>query len=136
VWLTAAIALLVAMAWVMASPAQQRGEQTQRPTRELFEERVPGVLVRVTHRTSASPDLSVQIWDLLVAPGERSEALVLPGAAVVSVRSGEATLVIAGEARRATIGTSHGVAEGAEIHIDNRESDARLAARAIVVSRR
>jgi hypothetical protein len=136
VWLPAAIALLVAMALVMASPAQQPREQTQRPTQELFEERAPGVLVRVTHRTSASPGLSVQIWDLLVAPGKRSGAVVLPGAAVVSVRSGEATLVIDSEARRVAIGTSLGVAEGAEIHIDNRESDARFAARAIVVSRR
>lgn len=93
----------------------------------------PGLLVRNTYRAPAEGALQVEIWDLLVGPGSRSEAARLPGAAVLEVRTGSGTALVDGESSELSLGATLLIGEEAEVAFDN-PGEGPLSMRAILIS--
>ncbi|WP_091784204.1 hypothetical protein [Paraburkholderia steynii] len=78
---------------------------------------------------------SITVWDLLVGPGQKTATFTLPGAAVLSISSGQGIVTAANAAHEVSSGQTTVVDEGAEIQIENRTAGAGLMIRATLVGR-
>ena len=99
--------------------------------RNAFKPLVPGLLVRTRYVAEGRP--AVEIWDLMVGPGRKSEKARLPGAAVLEVRSGRGMLRAA-KSTELRIGVSQALAEGENFSLVNTDPEAPLILRATVIS--
>jgi hypothetical protein len=98
--------------------------------RNAFKQLVPGLLVHTRYVAEGRP--AVEIWDLMVGPGRKSEKARLPGAAVLEVRSGRGMLRAA-KPIELRIGASQALAEGEDFSIVNTDPEAPLILRATVI---
>ncbi len=98
--------------------------------RNAFKQLVPGLLVRTRYVAEGRP--AVEIWDLLVGPGQKSEKARLPGAAVLEVRSGRGMLR-AGKPTELRIGASLALAENEDFSLANTDPEAPLILRATII---
>jgi len=98
--------------------------------RNAFKQLVPGLLVRTRYVAEGRP--AVEIWDLLVGPGRKSEKARLPGAAVLEVRSGRG-LLRAAKPVELRIGSARALAEDEEFTLVNTDPEAPLILRATVL---
>jgi hypothetical protein len=131
-----------------------RNQQTQAPAQPLPEKPQPGpqalssytpadpytefasnLLLRKAY-TVDDAGMAIEIWDLMVGPGKKSSNARLPGAAVLEVRSGQAAITVAGQAREVRMGTTFSLDEGAEFSIENRTPNDAVRIRATVIRRR
>lgn len=112
-----------------AVPAQAQEVQQ----RESFSQFVPGMLARVRYEAPATGPFQVQIWDLLVGPGLRSDPALLPGAGVLEVRSGSGVLTFDSQEVPLQPGTVVSVPEGARLSLENGDEVQGLAIRAVVI---
>ena len=102
---------------------------------ETYQETTPGLLSRPAFKADAG-DTTVEIIDLLVGPGRRSEPMVLSGGALLDVQGGTATLLVDGKGQSVQPGKVVPIAPNRRIAIDNSRSERSLVARLIVLSRR
>jgi hypothetical protein len=111
---------------------------TQPPTQAegMFRQYAPGLLARVNYQADAPGQYRVALWDLLVGPGKTADAVKLPGAAVVEVRSGSGRAVIDSKARDITGGATFAVDEGSSLALANGSSELALALRVTLISAR
>ena len=106
-------------------------------TREtMYRQYTEGLLARTAYTADAGGGLRVELWDLLVGPGKATRPFKLPGAAVLEIRSGQATVAIGGKEQRVTIGTPLSADEDSEIVLVNANADIPLSIRAIVITAR
>jgi len=96
---------------------------------------VPGLMVRTLYVAETRGPNPITVWDLLVGPGQKTATFTLPGAAVLSISSGQGIVTAAGAAREVSTGQTTVVDEGAEIQIENRTAGAGLMIRATLVGR-
>jgi len=99
-----------------------------------YRQLVPGLLARSRFTTDATGNRRVELWDLLVGPGLRSGAAMLPGAAVLEVRGGTGRIVIAGKEQDLRSGTTLTVPEQASFQLVNTRTDLGLSIRATVIA--
>lgn len=135
--LLGAVAGLLQLQPTAAPPHAQEVQEQEiaTPSRPLFEQYASGLLVRKTYRPDVPGPLALEIWDLRVGPGKKSEPLSLPGAAVLEVRFGEGLIFIDGRVQETRMGASLAIPEGAQFWVDNGRSERAFAARAILISR-
>jgi mannose-6-phosphate isomerase-like protein (cupin superfamily) len=74
------------------------------------------------------------MWDLLVGPGGKTDAVSLPGSAVLEVRSGAGLVTIDGKPQAVRMGSTFAIDEGSKFSIDNGQQHGPLSIRAIVIS--
>ena len=106
------------------SPAQ--------PYRQLAQ----GLLAQTIYTADADGPFAIEVWDLIVGPGQRSEPAALPGAAIFEIRSGTGRVTVAERDREAKMGATFSIAEGERFTIVNGSPDQALTIRVTVVRAR
>jgi hypothetical protein len=125
----------VASTLFLAGPLQGQAV-TQPPAQRdgLFHQYAPGLLARVNYEAESTGRYRIALWDLMVGPGKASDPVVLPGGAVVEVRSGRGRAVINGQAREITGGVAFAVHQGSTLAFGNGRDDLALSLRVTVIS--
>jgi hypothetical protein len=100
-----------------------------------FRQLAPGLLSRSVFKSAAGDKLAVEILDLMVGPGQSSEAITLSGAALLDVQGGEATLLVDGKAQRVQAGGVVPLAQSQQLAINNSRAQRSFVARLILLSR-
>jgi hypothetical protein len=83
-----------------------------------------------------APGIEVELWDLLVGPGMITDALILPGAGILQVRSGAAKLAVEQGSQDIRLGQTIPIHEGQNLRIDNSGSSNALILRATLIRTR
>jgi hypothetical protein len=109
-------------------------EEAAAPASE-FRQLAPGLLSRSVFKSAAGDKLAVEIFDLMVGPGQSSEAITLSGAALLDVQGGQATLLVDGKAQRVQAGGVVPLAQSQQLAIDNSRAQRSFVARLILLSR-
>jgi hypothetical protein len=78
-----------------------------------------GLLVRTIFQTDGPQGTRIRIQDFLVAPGQTTVNVSLPGAAVVEVRSGNGSIVVRERREEITSGRTVSISEGESFAIEN-----------------
>lgn len=95
-----------------------------------------GLLAQTVYTADADGPFAIEVWDLIVGPGQRSESAALPGAAVLEIRSGTGKVTVAGRDRETPTGAALSIAEGERFTIVNGSPEQALTIRATVVRAR
>jgi hypothetical protein len=95
-----------------------------------------GLLAQTAYVADADGPFAVELWDLIVGPGQRSEPATLPGGAVFEIRSGTGRVTVAGQDREAPMGATFSIPEGQPFTVVNGSADQALTIRATVVRAR
>lgn len=117
---------------LVVHPAQAQRPQQPAPT-EMLTQYAPGVLAKTSFRATTRDALAIEIWDLVVGPGKRSERFLLPGGAVLEVKSGRGSVDVAGKSNDVRLGSVISVAERDSLALTNNDPEASLVLRAVVV---
>jgi hypothetical protein len=132
-WLVLGAGLIAVLAVLLATgPA--RAQVTAPPDASL-KQVAPGLLGRPIYTAEApAAAYRVQVWELLVGPGRRSEPTTFPGALVLEVRSGSGAITIDDKRQDVKIGTTLAVHDGSRFAIENTDKEAALSLRGVVIS--
>lgn len=147
---TEILASLTCLAVLAAAPACQRtpapapGQRPSTPPAALsnyspqqpYKQFAPGLLAQTVYVAEPSGRYAVEVWDLTVGPGKKSEAATLPGAAIFEIRSGAGTVAVAGRSREVRIGATFSLGEGESFTVANRSPEEALMIRATIVRAR
>jgi mannose-6-phosphate isomerase-like protein (cupin superfamily) len=119
---------------VMAFGDSVRARDRLAPTPQ-FAALVPGLYARrIVQTTSKTGDYRVEIWALLVSPGAKTQATHLPGAAVLTLRSGSAELRSGELATALAPGSIATVPEGTAFQLANSDATRPAVLHAVVLS--
>jgi len=91
--------------------------------RNPYAQLAPGIATRTLFETSSDRGYRVEVRDLLVGPGKRTENVSLPGAAVFDIRSGIGVITIGGRPQNLTVGSTFTVADRETFTIENTGGD-------------
>jgi hypothetical protein len=120
--------------FMMGHPTQSLSEE--QPRLNLFKQYAPALLTRTVYMAPAAAPYHVEMWDLLVGPSRKTDAVSLPGSAVLEVRSGAGLVTIDGKPHALRMGSTFAINEGSQFAIDNGQQPRALSIRAIVISSR
>ena len=90
-------------------------------------------MARPIYKAEQTGDLEIQIWELLVGPGKKSEPAKLPGAGVAEVRSGTGVATIGDKRQELKSGTGFSIPEGESFQLENASQDEGLALRVVLI---
>lgn len=113
-------------------PSLPPGGALQESIQNRFGELSSGVFTRTVYRTAAEAAPKVEVRDLEIAPGKTLAQLALPGAAVLEVRSGQASARVGTATRQLQTGAVLALSEGEALGLDNR-GDVPLSVRLYVI---
>jgi hypothetical protein len=120
-----------------ATAAQVTGAAPQpRPAAPTYRQLVPGLLVRARIAADAPANRRVELWDLLVGPGKRSDSVTFPGGVVLEVRGGRGRIIIAGREQELRPGSTLSIPDGTSFVLVNGRDDLGLSLRATIVAAR
>ena len=124
------LVFLLVAAWVAAAPALAQ-------VKAEFQRFADGLLVRKTFESTQNRGRTIEIWDLVVAPGKTTEEFRLPRSGVFEVRSGQGAMAVAGveKDRLLKTGDTFAVDDGAALKLTNFDKEFAMALRAVLVSR-
>ena len=88
---------------------------------------------QIVQAASTRGDYAMQVWSLLVSPKATTGETKLPGAAVLSLRSGSVEVITAGGKTRLEPGGTAAVPEGSSLHFVNSDDSRPAQLRAVVV---
>jgi hypothetical protein len=133
---TRRVLIVVLLALVVALTPALDGQQpaVQPDQTGMFRQYAPGLLARVNYQSDAEGRWRVAIWDLLVGPGKTSDAVRLPGGAVIEVRGGSGRAIIDGKPREISGGTTFAVDEGSSLALANGSTELALALRVTLIA--
>jgi hypothetical protein len=105
-------------------------------TDSLYEKYAEGLYVQELFNTvSADKSFQINVWNLLVGPGKKTNDFGLPGAAVLLVRAGSAQIVVGGvQGNDLEMGAALVVPEETPIRITNRDPESPVLTRATLFS--
>jgi hypothetical protein len=98
-----------------------------------FKQYARGLLARTIYKAEQTDDLEIEIWELLVGPGKKSEAAKLPGAAVAEVRSGIGVVTIGGKPQDLKSGAGFSISDGEAFQVENRSKEDGLSLRVVLI---
>jgi quercetin dioxygenase-like cupin family protein len=101
--------------------------------RNPYRQYAPGLLARTTYKSEEAGGLTVEVWDMLVGPGQKSASASRPGGAVVQIRSGKGTVTVSGKTQDGKTGMAFPIPEGESFQVDNRSAEEGLIMRMIIV---
>jgi mannose-6-phosphate isomerase-like protein (cupin superfamily) len=108
------------------------------PARETPEYRtlVRGLLVREVFRTRAQDrGYSVEVWGMLVGPGQRTGETKLDADAILLVRSGRGIMTIDGENNELRLGSSYSIPAGRSFRVENFDEASPISLRGVILRR-
>jgi hypothetical protein len=111
------------------TPQELTVTKIQTPYRQI----VPGLLGRKRFVSERNGPFVVEIWDLMVGPGRRTESASLSGAVVLEVRSGVGVLASGGQSRELRTGNTTTLEEKADFSLSNGDKESPLILRATVL---
>lgn len=112
--------------------AQQAAARPMAPPPN-YQQLVAGLLVRTRFVVEAGPNRRVEVWDLLIGPGMRSDATQLPGGVVIEVRGGSGQVVIGDRSQELRPGATLAIPDRTSVQFVNGRNDLGLAIRATLV---
>lgn len=115
------------------TPAIDRNQLAPEAQQNPFKQYAPGLLARTIYKAEQTGYLDVEIWELLVGPGKKSEAAKFPGAAVVEVRSGTGVVTIAEKRRDLKSGNGFSINDGEAFQLENGSQEESLALRLVLI---
>lgn len=118
-----------APAYVAQAPPNPPTYTPAKPMQRL----VPGVMMRSMYVAEPSGRHQIEITELLVGAGKKSEPFALSGAAVWEIASGAGSVTIGGKVREIRSGDVFAIDEGQQTVIESRQGD--LMIRATVIRR-
>jgi hypothetical protein len=121
-----------------AAEASQTAEAQQAAARPIvplpnYQQLVAGLLVRTRFVTDAGPNRRIEVWDLLIGPGMRSDATQLAGGAVIEVRGGSGQIVMGDQSQELRPGATLAIPDRTSVQFVNGRNDLGLAIRATLV---
>jgi mannose-6-phosphate isomerase-like protein (cupin superfamily) len=119
-----------------ATPAIDRTQLAPDSSQNPYRQYAPGLLARTVYKAEGADRFEVEIWDLLVGPGKKTEPATLPGGAVFEVRSGEGVLQVSGKRNEVKTGATLAVGDGESFQIDNGSTESAVSIRAVVIRAR
>ena len=129
--LSAASAALALITIVVTGLA--RAQVATQPA-DAFRQIVPGLLARTIYTAESSGPHRVEIWDIVVGPGMKSEATTFPGGAVLEVRGGHGSITIDDKRQELPLGSTLPVDDGHKFALENADKEAALSLRVVVIS--
>jgi mannose-6-phosphate isomerase-like protein (cupin superfamily) len=138
------VAILAAVPACQRTPAPSSSQQPPTPPAALssyspqqpYKQFAPGLLAQTVYVAEPTGRYAVEVWDLTVGPGRKSEAATLPGAAIFEIRSGAGTVAVAGRSREVRIGATFSLGEGESFTVANGSPEEALMIRATIVRAR
>jgi len=115
------------------SPTIDRAQLAPDSQQNAFKQYAPGLLARTIYKAEKVSDLNIEVWELLVGPGKKSEAAKLPGAAVAEVRSGTGVVTIGEKRSDLKSGSSFSVDDGETFQLENTSKDDGLSLRLVLI---
>jgi len=115
------------------TPAIDRTQLAPDALQNPFKQYAPGLLARTIYKAEQTDDLEIEIWELLVGPGKKSEAAKLPGAAVAEVRSGIGVVTIGGKPQDLKSGAGFSISDGEAFQVENRSKEDGLSLRVVLI---
>ncbi len=115
------------------TPAIDRTQLAPEAQQNPFKQYAPGLLARTIYKAEQTGDLDVEIWELLVGPGKKSEAAKVPGAAVAEVRSGTGVVTIGEKRRDIKSGTGFSIDDGEAFQLESSSQEEGLALRLVLI---
>lgn len=116
-------------------PRPGEAERREPAIENPYRQGTPGLLSRVVFR-GETPEVSIEVHDLLIGPQRRATDFALPGAAVLEVRHGSGVLTAAGKETALRTGTTLVVDAGQSMTIANDGADALTIRAHVVVPKR
>jgi mannose-6-phosphate isomerase-like protein (cupin superfamily) len=108
------------------------------PAREIprYRTLVRGLLVREVFQTGAQDrGYSVEVWGMLVGPGQRTDETKLDADAILLVRSGRGIMTIDGENNELRLGSSYSIPAGRSFRVENFDEAAPISLRGVILRR-
>jgi len=115
------------------TPVIDRAQLAPEAQQNPFKQFAPGLMARPIYKAEQTGDLEIQIWELLVGPGKKSEPAKLPGAGVAEVRSGTGVATIGDKRQELKSGTGFSIPEGESFQLENASQDEGLALRVVLI---
>ncbi len=115
------------------TPPIDRSQLAPDTQQNPFRQYAPGLLARTIYKAEPGGDFEVEIWELLIGPGKKSEAAKFPGGAVFETRAGDGVLTTAGKRREIKTGTSLSIEEGETFQIENTSPDEAVSIRMVLI---
>jgi hypothetical protein len=115
------------------TPAIDRTQLAPDALENPFKQYAPGLLARTIYKAEQTDDLDIDIWELLVGPGMKSEAAKLPGAAVAEVRSGTGVATIGGKSQDLKSGAGFSIPDDEAFQVENRSKEDGLSLRVVLI---
>ena len=115
------------------TPAIDRAQLAPDAQQNPFKQFAPGLLARTIYKAEGTGDLDVEIWEMLVGPGKKSEPAKLPGAGVAEVRSGTGVATVGEKREELKSGTGFSIPEGATFQLENSSQEEGLSLQVVLV---
>jgi gentisate 1,2-dioxygenase len=126
-------ALMPVAAVPTPSPAIERAQLAPEAQQNPFKQYAPGLMARTVYKAEQTGDFEVEIWELLVGPGKKSEAAKVPGGAIAEVRSGTGVVTIGEKRRDLKSGTGFSIDDGEAFQFENTSQEEGLALRLVLI---
>jgi len=108
--------------------------QVAAPQADSLKQLAPGLLARTIYTAEAPGPYHVEIWELVVGPGKRSEATALAGGVVFEVRSGRGFISIDDKRQELRLGATLVVNDGSKFALENADKESSLSLRGVVIA--
>lgn len=118
------------------TPTIDRAQLAPEAQKNPFKQLAPGLMARTIYKAEQTGDLEVEIWELLVGPGKKSEPAKLPGGAVAEVRSGTGVVTMADKRRDLKSGIGFSIDDGETFQFENSSQEESLALRVVLIRSR
>jgi hypothetical protein len=115
------------------TPAIDRAQLAPDAQQNPFKQFAPGLMARTIYKAEQTGDLDIEIWEMLVGPGKKSEPARLPGAGVAEVRSGTGVATIGEKREELKSGTGFSIPEGATVQFENSSQEEGLSLQVVLV---
>jgi hypothetical protein len=115
------------------TPAIDRAQLAPDAQQNPFKQFAPGLMARTIYKAEGTGDLDVEIWEMLVGPGKKSEPAKLPGAGVAEVRSGTGVATVGEKREELKSGTGFSIPEGATFQLENSSQEEGLSLQVVLV---
>ena len=115
------------------TPAIDRAQLAPDAQQNPFKQFAPGLMARTIYKADGTGDLDVEIWEMLVGPGKKSEPAKLPGAGVAEVRSGTGVATVGEKREELKSGTGFSIPEGATFQLENSSQEEGLSLQVVLV---
>ena len=115
------------------TPAIDRAQLAPDAQQNPFKQFAPGLLARTIYKAEGTGDLDVEIWEMLVGPGKKSEPAKLPGAGVAEVRSGTGVATVGEKREELKSGSGFSIPEGATFQLENSSQEEGLSLQVVLV---